>query len=129
MTQEEKKLLLKDLSGRILYTPLVLLDGKKRCLLTGIDDGEVYLNIDSDPFDLSESNIKPYLRPMLSMTDEEEKVFCDFLEFQSEYVTDADLNNKTDMYDWLNAHHFDYRGLISIGLALEAPEDMYKTKL
>ena len=28
--------------------------------------------------------------------------------------------------DWLNAHHFDYRGLIEKGLALEAPEDMYK---
>ena len=28
--------------------------------------------------------------------------------------------------DWLNAHHFDYRGLIEKGLALEAPEGMYK---
>ena len=28
--------------------------------------------------------------------------------------------------DWLNEHHFDYRGLIEKGLALEAPEDMYK---
>ena len=28
--------------------------------------------------------------------------------------------------DWLNAHHFDYRGLIEKGLALEAPKDMYK---
>lgn len=70
--------------------------------------------------------IKPYLRPMSSMTEEEEKVFSEFLEFQSEYVSDADLDNKTDMYDWLNAHHFDYRGLIEKGLALEAPADMYK---
>jgi hypothetical protein len=31
-------------------------------------------------------------------------------------------------YDWYNAHHFDYRGLIEKGLALEAPEDMYKTE-
>ena len=29
-------------------------------------------------------------------------------------------------FDWLNAHHFDYRGLIPKGLALEAPEGMYK---
>ena len=28
--------------------------------------------------------------------------------------------------DWLNAHHFDYRGLIEKGLALEMPKDMYK---
>ena len=30
-----------------------------------------------------------------------------------------------EIVDWLNKHHFDYRGLIEIGLALEAPEDMY----
>lgn len=30
--------------------------------------------------------------------------------------------------DYLNAHHFDYRGLIEKGLALEAPEDMYKNE-
>lgn len=28
--------------------------------------------------------------------------------------------------DWLNSNHFDYRGLIEKGLALEAPKDMYK---
>jgi hypothetical protein len=32
----------------------------------------------------------------------------------------------TILVDWLNEHHFDYRGLIEKGLALEAPEDMYK---
>lgn len=30
--------------------------------------------------------------------------------------------------DWLNANHFDYRGLIPMGLALEATADMYKTE-
>ena len=30
------------------------------------------------------------------------------------------------VFDWLNSRHFDYRGLIKKGLALEAPEDMYK---
>ena len=32
------------------------------------------------------------------------------------------------LIDWLNAHHFDYRGLIDKGLAIEAPEGMYKIK-
>jgi hypothetical protein len=32
------------------------------------------------------------------------------------------------MLDWLLAHHFDFRGLIEKGLALEAPDGMYKTE-
>lgn len=37
------------------------------------------------------------------------------------YVEDFSI-----VVDWLNEHHFDYRGLIEMGLALEAPEGMYK---
>ena len=33
-----------------------------------------------------------------------------------------------DAIDWLNAHHFDYRGLIGMGLAVEASEGMYQTQ-
>jgi hypothetical protein len=33
-----------------------------------------------------------------------------------------------DFTDWLLEHHFDYRGLIPMGLALEAPKDMYTQK-
>ena len=38
------------------------------------------------------------------------------------------IDEITEIIDWLNARHFDYRGLIGKGLALEAPEGMYKTK-
>ena len=61
-------------------------------------------------------DIKPYLRPMSSMT-EDEGVELDNTVIMGNYGDDA---------DWLNAHHFDYRGLIKKGLALEAPEGMYK---
>jgi hypothetical protein len=37
-----------------------------------------------------------------------------------------DVSYMLDVIDWLNKHHFDYRGLIKKGLALEAPKDMYK---
>ena len=53
---------------------------------------------------------------MSSMTDEEKE----------EYINT--FLAMWDAVDWLNAHHFDYRGLIEKGLAIEAPEGMYKEK-
>jgi hypothetical protein len=46
------------------------------------------------------------------------------------YIVDLedDGDGLNHLYDWLNAHHFDYRGLIEKGLALEAPKDMYNIK-
>jgi hypothetical protein len=38
------------------------------------------------------------------------------------------INGPYPIVDWLNTHHFDHRGLIPMGLALEAPEGMYKTE-
>lgn len=118
MTQEHKQLLLKDLCARLPYGVKVeLTKYKQKCLLCGIDGEDLYLNIDSDPFSLRDFDIKPYLRPMSSMTEEEKK--------------EAMTLNFIDMFgyiDFLLEHHFDYRGLIEKGLALEAPEDMYKTE-
>ena len=58
--------------------------------------------------------LEPYLRPMSSMSEEE----------YQEFGYDV-LRYTPREFDWLNAHHFDYRGLIEKGLALEAPEGMY----
>jgi hypothetical protein len=51
----------------------------------------------------------------------------DFSVYPIEYtfVYEHDINS---YIDWLNKHHFDYRGLIEKGLALEAPEGMYSIK-
>jgi hypothetical protein len=74
---------------------------------------------------------KPYLRPMSSMTEEEKKEFESFgwmvNEFDDNYpwVHIGQIENVLLGLDWLNKHHFDYRGLIERGLALEAPEGMY----
>lgn len=76
-----------------------------------------------EPYIIDE--FKPYLRPMSSMTEEE---YGEFLNTQNMECGDGNRPKYEYTYktfDWLNTHHFDYRGLISMGLALEAPEGMY----
>ncbi len=145
MTQEKKQLLLKDLCARLPYgvKGLAYIVGDP-CLtntnIVGIINESIVTDYESPMLDLIDFNskdiiIKPYLRPMSSMTkDEEEYVknrWCyedwdDIYDFLNHYQIDA--GDAFDFVDWLNAHHFDYRGLIEKGLALEAPEGMYNTK-
>lgn len=81
------------------------------------------VNVVVDEF-LNESPItidecKPYLRPMESMTKNEEAMYEGLM------MGTDDISFMLDVIDWLNAHHFDFRGLIKQGLALEAPTNMY----
>ena len=122
MTQEEKQLLVKDLCARLPYWPNVKTVDDDDAYIVGLDDTEdglfyVHILEDGDSYDttMSVENFKTYLRPMSSMTDEECKEV-------GEHITIYDT------VDWMNEHHFDYHGLIEKGLALEAPEDMYKTE-
>ena len=118
MAQEEKSLLLKDLSARLSYGVVVELDEK-----FGFNKGTHTLVkelLDS----YCVEGIKPYLRPMSSMTEEEGK---EFGLLQTDFYTDGFLYPiaASNLIDWLNEHHFDYRGLIEKGLAIETPEGMY----
>ena len=125
MTQEEKQLLLTDLSARLPYGVKVLIPECRKDIATliGIDDicfavkyGESNFYC---PFHIS---IKPYLRQMSSMTEEEKEEYCNLQDkflCSSQYpVTDA-----YELFDWLNKNHFDYRGLIQKGLAIEVTEE------
>jgi hypothetical protein len=47
-------------------------------------------------------------------------------DFSSESFPCVYVEKINDYLDWLNAHYFDYRGLIPMKLALKAPKDMYK---
>ena len=123
MKQEDKELLLKDLCSRLLY--------KVKCKYSGEIPmiGEVTNNIgvlsnihvDKDcPFEINGgiygfADVKPYLRPLSSMTEEENE----------EYIKRNLYGFHWDFVDWCNSKHLDYRGLINKGLALEAPKDMY----
>lgn len=116
-TKEDKSLLLKDLSARLPYgvkvqTPVM----NDEITLTCGDISAYFFNPDNKVF------LKPYLRPMSSMTEEERKEHN--LHRLSKWSTYSEYC--ANVLDWLNAHHFDYRGLIERGLALEAPEEMYK---
>lgn len=127
MTNKEKELLTKDLCSRLDNHSLLVKYGEEDYNIIGISFGRVIL---VKPFMSMTSasplieEVKPYLRPMSSMTEEEKSEYCELQDrflCSSQYpVTDA-----FEMFDWLNSHHFDYRGLIEKGLALEAPEDMY----
>lgn len=134
MTNEDKNLLLIDLCGRlphgvICHTPKG--DGHLCSINQTIFGTEYGLNISPvkrDYFNDSETEeqiIKPYLRPMSSMTEEEEEEYEMLQTYPGFKTNHTDL---TDMFDWLLANHFDFRGLIPMGLALEAPEGMYKTE-
>lgn len=129
MIQKEEQFLLKDICERLPYgvklkTPKG--DGHLNEITLSIFGTNVGVNIQPIIRDyLPLKDCKPYLRPMVSMTGEEIKEYSKLWDLQDEYPTDADIRFKTDVFDWLNAHHFDYRGLIEKGLALEAPEGMY----
>ena len=113
MTQEEKQLLLTDLCARLPYGVKI----EK----TYVDYPTTLHEDDIVSWKIGEIKIKPHLRPMSSMTEEEKIEYVIAWDSRQPYLP-------TEAMDWLNAHHFDYRGLIGKGLALEAPEGMYKNK-
>lgn len=138
MTQEDKELLLKDLSARLPYGVVMNTPNGNGhlCSINQTIFGNKYgINISAtrrDYFNDEELNFKPYLRPMSSMTEEEKKDFdCNFhigSKLSEHYFAYAKSIIKIyqKSIDWLNAHHFDYRNLIEKGLALKAPKELYK---
>lgn len=125
MTQEEKDLLLKDITVRLPYTKTICKIGEySDYVLSGIDlsnkSQPLIIELHEEYFPASLEHVRPYLRPMSSMTEEERETYEMFFE-------DGLLDTSIDTYlDWLLEGHFDFRGLIPKNLALEAPEGMYK---
>ena len=130
MTQEDKELLLKDLCARLPYKPIVHAKWSYRETNRELKHKEADRKLDiNDMYAIWD--IKPYLQPMSSMTEEESREYRMFIDysyndFTSESTPCVYVDKINDYLDWLNAHHFDYRGLIEKGLALEAPEGMYE---
>ena len=119
MKPEDKQLLLKDLCGRLPHGVI--------CRFTDTFDGCEVDNM-LHPDDITDMfrhrshcdsriDVKPYLRPISSMTEEEK------LEFSLVPIYAFVHFNEIAKMDWLNEHHFDYRGLIDKGLAIEVTEE------
>jgi len=141
MTQEEKQLLLKDLCSRLPYGVKCKLSAKGAdiSITEKLETGGL------EHFIFGTMDVKPYLRPLSSMTYEERQDARErFFNGSDHYDIDNIGEIYADTYqpyttvytlsfarlsgyiDWLIAHHFDYRGLIDKELAIEAPENMYK---
>ena len=100
MTQKEKQLLLKDLCARLPYRVMIKSVGENKVI--GLWDLK---DVDNLPL--------PYLRPLSSMTEEERKELSYY-------------ENSVQITDFYYSHHIDCRFIIEKGLAIEAPENMYK---
>lgn len=141
MTQEEKELLIKDLSARLPYKVKASYygtDEEMECI--DIIEGIIIDNNDAEiiigQYGLSTEKVKPYLFPLSSMTEEQRMELNSLLpvgvslQINSNNFTYFEINVdlaccfhiefRDKLSDWFNKNHFDYRGLIEKGLALDA---------
>lgn len=125
MTQEEKQVLLKDLCARLPYGVKVQVYYED-IAGSGYFDETVWLIDNDEPFHVNDrwiENIKPYLRPMSSMTEEEATEYANCgniiaISPQNDYL----IPNPKSI-NWLLENHFDFMGLIPKGLAIEVTNE------
>lgn len=109
MTNEQKKLLLKDICCRLPYGVKFESENAERVYFIDTSDDEIYIN------GTNIENVKPYLFPMSSMTKEQIKEFNSITLRCNTYTGKATL-----LTDFCNKNHIDYRGLIPMGLVIDA---------
>ena len=139
MTQENKELLLKDLCSRLPYEVIgkceidasydtsfntIFQTHKFDAIIYGLKEELLFVtplieDMDEQEFANEEVDdgidildFKPYLFPLSSMTDEQKINLTKFVA--------NGINGENILYDWFNKNHFDYRGLIEKGLAIDA---------
>lgn len=142
MEEIDRELLIKEISIRLFYgvkAQVYKYDEEKGKIEVSLKiysintDGYVYFEINKYDINyLPIDDCRLYLRPLYSMTEEELEEFRSFHCVHDLhpyfYPTMCNMPNLTNMFNWLNKHHIDYRGLIPKGLALEAPDRMYNIK-
>lgn len=135
MTQEDKEILIQDLCGRLPYGVKAYiknwsnLDRKYYEGVYTVESIDLSLNTifaDSERSSVEvivgydDYEIKPYLLPMSSMTEEQKVIYGDLCYSIIQSLAKNMQSELNELINWLNAHHFDYRGLIEKGLAIDA---------
>jgi len=116
MTKEDRQLLFRELCERIPYDNTKvrrIVHTTETDTIESVEHLNLYWLME---FQAGECDLIPYLRPMSSMTEEEKEEFISFNGTDGCYIKTMDFCHK---------HHLDNRGLIPMGLAIEAPEGMY----
>lgn len=143
MTQNEKDLLLKDLCARLPYGVKIKLGENPEVFDLGYRIRFAVMYGDPDKLEdiLDITNIKPYLFPLSSMTEEQRielykalglgyeshyhlskewEDFNDSIDNNDLFIPASWVSDINKMYNWLNKNHFDYRRFIPMGLANDA---------
>lgn len=136
MTQEEKQLLLQDLSARLPYGVMIqipeLFYPQRKVTEKLVSINDLWHFNDNGTYI---ENVRPYLRSISSMTEDEFYKLKEYSGLTYDQLDLASFQNGTykclDFYlnevpsgavirvfDWLNKHHFDYRDMIQMGLAI-----------
>jgi hypothetical protein len=132
ISQKDKQLVFIELCGRLPYHVCVKIWLKDGTTEEGFLDLEHnYADVLRDAFYYNKIiDIKPYLRPLSSMTEEEryeiQGILGKDIEIFDDFINIIDSSRKRFSFlelqallNWLNAHHFDYHGLIEKNLALD----------
>lgn len=122
MNKEDKELLLKDLCARLPYNVVINCteDDDERTNFNCFFTGDMVKDIQNE---VAMWNIKPYLRPMSSMTEEEDKEWQYYKSKIAESCDELLEERIADCHNFFNYHHLDYHGLIEKGLAIEVTEE------
>lgn len=102
MTDEIKEIICKDLAPRILDYLQVEYEGK----VYNVEYIDLYyeIKLEGENYTLDIEEIKPILRPMSSMTEEEQ------VQYHNVFINP--INKEWNVLDWLNKNNFDYRGIL-----------------
>ena len=127
MKQEDKELLLKDLSARLPYGVKCIVTKSRTEEGQKGDMGKIVniclegvACIDTSPFYSEFGNFKPYLFPISSMTEEQWEELMFISEIRITFTPDRIIEVYKNTIEWFLKNHIDYNGLIEKGLAIDA---------